>query len=438
MSQSVGTERSRPNADTLWHSLAPPPNAFNNPGACRRDPLANVVACALDPLDLREPLSPLSPAMSTERDDDPVASFLRSEARKTEDALGPREAGASGTGTGTGTGTGPAAAASVSNEVRRAELMARRMAEEARATVGEDLGGGTSSSVVVPKTFADEAVGMGTAAEEIGAALDHCAQAIDDIVSEFHRSDHNDDHNDDDHNDDDHNDNDDHNDDELAADDAAMGGGASVPDQARERLHSREDRQNSPTRSSLSYAAVAVLILAVCIAAWKSSHSSSPVPPEGSSPSPEIDPEPKIVDAATIFDVMKEWNEENDAKLRAQGYVPQSELDRVVAGNSHMANLINNLYASRSYLTYPVEYPLQRLSYYYRGNDGMQQQRHQQVQQVQVGNVIYRKSSVVHNVRFQQQQQQQQQQHQHQQQQQQRHQQQQQQQRQQGRFFINM
>ena len=361
--------------------------------------------------------------MSTERDDDPVASFLRSEARKTEDALGPREAGASGTGT--GTGTGPAVGASVSNEVRRAELMARRMAEEARATVGEDLGGGASSSVVVPKTFADEAVGMGTAAEEIGAALDHCAQAIDDIVSEFHRSDHNDD--DDDHNDDD--------DDELAADDAAMGGGASVPNQARERLHSREGRQNSPTRSSLSYAAVAVLILAVCIAAWKSSHSSSPVP-EGSSPSPEIDPEPKIVDAATIFDVMKEWNEENDAKLRAQGYVPQSELDRVVAGNSHMANLINNLYASRSYLTYPVEYPLQRLSYYYRGNDGMQQQRHQQVQQVQVGNVIYRKSSVVHNVRFQQQQQQQQQQQlllqEQQQQQQQRH------QRQQGRFFINM
>ena len=351
--------------------------------------------------------------MSTERDDDPVASFLRSEARKTEDALGPREAGASGT------GTGPAVGASVSNEVRRAELMARRMAEEARATVGEDLGGGASSSVVVPKTFADEAVGMGTAAEEIGAALDHCAQAIDDIVSEFHRSDHNDD---------------DDDDDELAADDAAMGGGASVPDQARERLHSREDRQNSPTRSSLSYAAVAVLILAVCIAAWKSSHSSSPVP-EGSSPSPEIDPEPKIVDSATIFDVMKEWNEENDAKLRAQGYVPQSELDRVVAGNSHMANLINNLYASRSYLTYPVEYPLQRLSYYYRGNDGMQQQRHQQVQQVQVGNVIYRKSSVVHNVRFQQQQQQQQlllQEQQQQQQQQQRH------QRQQGRFFINM
>ena len=60
--------------------------------------------------------------MSTERDDDPVASFLRSEARKTEDALGPREAGASGTGT--GTGTGPAVGASVSNEVRRAELMA--------------------------------------------------------------------------------------------------------------------------------------------------------------------------------------------------------------------------------------------------------------------------------------------------------------------------
>ena len=58
----VAERRNRTVQAQRRHSLAlpgTPPDAFNNPGACRRDPLANV-ACALDPLTL-ESRSLLSP-----------------------------------------------------------------------------------------------------------------------------------------------------------------------------------------------------------------------------------------------------------------------------------------------------------------------------------------------------------------------------------------